>query len=81
MAVDLADQHVAARIGAEIRLEQRPRDIERRARFHGQREAGEDACDLLQLPVVEARQARRSSTRRRFPATDRSGHPAPPARS
>ena len=53
MAVDLADKHVAAGVRADVGLEQRPRDIERRARLDCEGKSRQRARDLLQLIVVE----------------------------
>ena len=43
-----------AGIGADVGLEQRARDIERRARFHGQGKVGQRLAHLLQVSLVEA---------------------------
>ena len=53
MAVDLADQHVAPRVRADVGLEQRKRDIERRARLHREREMRQRLPHLPELIVIE----------------------------
>ena len=54
MAVDLAGEDTPAGVRAEVGLEQRARDVQRRARLHRKRQVGNRGGDLLEVNVREA---------------------------